>query len=441
MPENKNFVSWFLLLPFFAGIGVIHYLLDRTQSGYLLLAYAFSFASYFYLAKKKSFTYSQILSLGILARAILFFAEPNLSDDFYRFIWDGRLMQAGFNPYLFTPEQIIQNKIEIEGLSLELYSKLNSQPYFSIYPPISQFVFWLITSVGSDSTVANVASLRFIILLFECGNMLLLSLLLKQASLPKKSIVLYALNPLVILELTGNLHFEGVLLFFILLTIWAVQRAKHYLAGSFIALAIATKIVPIMLLPVFIRKLGTRKSFQFFLLITIVLGVVFIPFLDAQIISGMGASLGLFFHQFEFNAGIFFLLREIGFLIVGYDLVGVLGPVLALGGLVLILMFSFKYVNKNTSLAFAFSVIWMIQLSLATTVHPWYIVPMIALSVLTGFKFPIIWSGLIFLTYTGYSASGFDHPFFVIAIEYFIVLPMAWYEIRKYMSRISNQSV
>ncbi|MDP4680143.1 MAG: hypothetical protein NWS46_07215, partial [Cyclobacteriaceae bacterium] len=127
--------------------------------------------------------------------------------------------------------------------------------------------------------------------------------------------------------------------------------------------------------------------------------------------------------------GLFFLFREIGFYRRGFDMIAKIGPWMSLSALFIILAYAILIVKKTTYLPTILLTILFIQLSLATTVHPWYIIPLIAFAALSKFKFPILWSFFIFLTYSGYSAHGFDHPFLLIGIEYLIVIPMAIYEI------------
>ncbi|MEZ4848050.1 MAG: hypothetical protein R3B93_05385 [Bacteroidia bacterium] len=86
-----------------------------------------------------------ILILGIFFRLIVFFALPNLSDDFYRFIWDGRLLSHGVNPFAQLPSEYMLNPDQALrlGLNTELYQGLNSPNYFTIYPPVLQGIFYL----------------------------------------------------------------------------------------------------------------------------------------------------------------------------------------------------------------------------------------------------------------------------------------------------------
>ncbi|MEQ6120127.1 hypothetical protein [Reichenbachiella sp. MALMAid0571] len=432
MHDGYKIRSYLVLIPFLTGLFYIHYFLQREDTITLCGFYTLVFAIYLFTLKYNQFSTKEILVLGVVSRLLLFWSLPNLSDDFYRFIWDGRLIANGINPFFHTPDFFMQNQVAFSALSPELYENLNSKSYFTIYPPISQFVFWISTLFTPNIIAGSVLVMRTIILSFEIGCMVLISKLLKSTNLNSSNALIYALNPLVILELTGNLHFEGIMLFFILGFIYFFQKEKTIISSVSLAFGIATKLVPLMFLPLLFKKSPPVKTISIYFLIGAVTILLFLPFLDFKFISGMSDSLDLFFRKFEFNGGLFFLFREIGFYFKGYDIIATLGPWMSLSAIVLILIYSFFIFKKNTYLPTAFIVISLIQLSLATTVHPWYIIPLVAFSSLTKFKFPIVWSLLIFYTYIGYSVRGYEHPFFIMALEYLVVIPLAIFEIMKF---------
>jgi hypothetical protein len=270
--------------------------------------------------------------------------------------------------------------------------------------------------------------IRGVILAFECGTWLILVNLLKPHD-AGKGLAIYALNPLVILELTGNLHFEGIVLFFVLLAIFAFQKYKYMHGAVALAFGVLTKLTPLMFLPLLFKKKGLKKSTIAFLLIGVVIFLFSIPLINLDVLIGFKQSLSLFFYKFEFNASLFFLVRFFGFQMVGYDVIQTFGPLMSIVSLFIILIYSLVVVKKETDWSVAISTVLFTQLIFATTVHPWYIIPLVALSPLTGYLFPIFWSYLIFLTYVGYLPDGYSHQFSIIALEYIIVIGLAGYEI------------
>ncbi|MFN7259780.1 MAG: polyprenol phosphomannose-dependent alpha 1,6 mannosyltransferase MptB [Cyclobacteriaceae bacterium] len=152
---------------------------------------------------------------AILFRLCFLFSTPLLSDDFYRFIWDGRLLAAGVHPFAELPRFYIENNSTIPGIDKSLFDKLNSPDYFTIYPPVNQLIFWVAARLSFGSILSGVVVIRLFIIASEIGTIWLIKKILHHYQLPARNALLYALNPLVIIELTGNLHFEALLIFFL----------------------------------------------------------------------------------------------------------------------------------------------------------------------------------------------------------------------------------
>ena len=143
---------------------------------------------------------------------------------------------------------------------------------------------------------------------------------------PQSLALWYWLNPLVILEFTGNLHFEGLVIFFTLVGIYLFEKNKKWGSAVGFGLAIGTKLLPLIYLPfLFLKGLYEKKW-----LIAILSGVVglltLLPLLDETFISAMSESLDLYFRSFEFNASIYFVARAIGYWIYGYNNIALIGP-------------------------------------------------------------------------------------------------------------------
>ena len=105
---------------------------------------------------------------------LFLFSIPNLSDDFYRFIWDGRLLASGNHPFAQLPVYYIDNNISIQGIDEELFKSLNSPEYFTIYPALSQYVFWLAASLAPHSVYGSVLVIKMVIFAAEIGSLFLL---------------------------------------------------------------------------------------------------------------------------------------------------------------------------------------------------------------------------------------------------------------------------
>jgi alpha-1,6-mannosyltransferase len=422
-------IYYLVILVSILGYVLIAFSIQRFETQFLLPVYAVLFFSYLWIvAKAKDEQVLFWVGIAFLFRLIFLFAWPSLSDDFYRFIWDGRLWSAGYHPFSELPSVYVQQGIA--GIDQPLFSKLNSPEYFTIYPPLSQFVFWISVKVSPQSILGSVIVMRIVLLLAEVGSIFMLYKLMKQLSLPIINVLLFALNPLVIIELTGNLHFEGLIIFFVLLAVYLLLRNQWLTSAVSMGFAIASKLMPAIFLPVLISRLGIKQSLRYGLVVSITSLVCFFPLFNREVIQSMSTSIGLYFNKFEFNASLYYLVREFGYWKYGYNIIQTVGWKLGVMAAILIFILSFRngLKWKATQPVSMTSLVsdWMWALSIyflfTTILHPWYITTLIALSVFTSYRFPIIWSGLIFLTYAGYTQNSFHENLWLTSIEYLIVI-------------------
>ncbi len=434
----KNSVFYPLVLVSLAGYIFLSYFIERTDSVPLISTFTVLFAIYLLLISDlpntDKVTDSEIdrkyNGVAIILRVVLLLAIPNLSDDFYRFIWDGRLLNAGINPFAQLPTFYINSPGQsVPGITEDLYNQLNSPEYFTIYPPVNQFIFWFSTLISGDNLSGAVVSMRIFLLAAEIGNIWLLPKVLDQFNLPKRYTLIYALNPLVIIEGVGNLHFEVMMVFFILLALWWLKKNQLILSATAIAFAVGTKLIPLILLPFLPRPLTLKRMLIYYAISGAIIIILFLPLLSPELIGGLESSLSLYYQKFEFNASIYYWLREKGFQKFGYNRIEFIGKDLVKWIFWSIIILAFWPFSKKPSLPTLFMMALGIYFLLSTTVHPWYIVTVLALSVFTGYKSPILWSYMIFLTYLGYSPTGFDLPNWVLFLEYGSVIGLFLFEL------------
>ncbi|WP_299120177.1 mannosyltransferase [uncultured Winogradskyella sp.] len=412
------------------------YDLVRTDISKLLLLYIALFVFAYQIIKKTGFYFRLLVISAVLFRLLFLFAIPNLSQDFYRFIWDGRMMLEGFNPYLYTPDNIIQNGGTKIAQAKELYNGMGalSASHFTNYPPINQLCFILANLFPGKSILSSVIGLRLIIIAADIGTLYFGKKLLERLKLPSNRIFWYVLNPFIIIELTGNLHFEGVMIFFLIWSLYLLHSGKWKLAAVVLACSISVKLIPLMFLPLFFwwfmsnKKIetsvfaGMKKLISFYGIIGIVTILLFLPFFSLEFIDNYSKTVGLWFGNFEFNASIYYLLREIGYAITGYNEIAIIGKVLPIVSLLTILGFSFLKQNNATSkLITSILLVFTIYLFLSTTVHPWYISTLVILCVFTNYRFPLVWSFIIILSYLAYSNTENTENLWIIGFEYLIV--------------------
>jgi len=426
--------TWSYVLIVLAAFGYffLAYYIPRESFAILITVYFFLFVIYLVL-QKSELTLMQLIFAGVLFRALFIIAIPGLSDDFYRFMWDGKLTDNDINPFSITPARLVNDpSLNISGIDQELFIQLNSPDYYTIYPPVCQFVFWVAAFFGGNNILHNVVIMRLFILLAEMGTMVMLTRLFKVLHFNAKYILLYILNPLVIIELTGNLHFEALMIFFVLAGYYFIKQDKYWLAGVGFGLSVGAKLLPLMFMPFFFKRLKARQWLVLFFACGVTIVLVFLPFVGQEFLRGFLSSFRLYFERFEFNASIFYVVRGIGFWQKGYDIIQTAGPVLSYIVFFGIVIMALTHRPERLLLAGLFMLALTLYFSFATIVHPWYITPLVAFCVFSKFRFPILWSFLVFFTYAGYTESGFRENFWIVTIEYLLVWALMIYELYKY---------
>jgi len=392
--------------------------------------YSLLFSAYYFFIRSFSvIEFKYLLVAGLGFRMLLLFSIPNLSDDVYRFIWDGRLAANGINPFSHLPSEIIQMQA-LPGITRELYLLLNSTDHYTIYPPVLQGIFWLGAKLFPVNVFATIVFFKCTILLIEVATSFLILQLLKKLSLPGHLSLLYILNPLVITELTGNVHFDGVMIFFVLLAFLLFLKSNWQTSAIGLALGIATKLLPVIFLPLLVNKLGWKKRLLYTVVSAITSVILFAVVFDIDTIKHMLNSIDLFIRRFEFNASIYYVVRYFGALISGYNIISLAGPLLIMLSTLLIFFISFK---RNTSTQMLFTkglfviTAWLL---FSTTVHPWYICLPVALSVFTNYRYAVIWSFTTTLSYYAYQTTPVKENLWLVAVSYVLVAVYAFWELR-----------
>ena len=368
-------------------------------------------------------------------RAIFILAIPNLSQDFYRFIWDGRMIIEGFNPYLYTPDSFIANNEFPVSQAQELFNGMGhlSAGHFTNYPPLNQLCFFIASLFGKTSILGSAMVLRLIIISADFGTLYFGKKLLEKLKIPTYNIFWYILNPFIIIELTGNLHFEGVMIFFLVWSLYLLHSNKWKLAAIVFACSISIKLIPLLFLPLLYQMLGWKKSIGFYAIVGTMTLLLFSPFYSSQFVTNYAETVALWFHNFEFNASLYYIAREVGYLFRGFNEIAIIGVCTAVMVFLFVIAMTFLRKNKSmiqliTALLFALSFYFFT----ATTVHPWYIATLLILSVFTKYKFPLVWSFVIIFSYLAYLQIGKadkTENLWIIGLEYLIVYSVLFYEL------------
>ena len=351
-----------------------------------------------------------LLGGALLLRLTIFPSLPDLSDDLYRYVWDGWLGVSRINPYRYVPAAGELAAFQDSAL----FRALNSRDFHSVYPPFSQVVF--LAGGGAYRALgwpAAAYTIKAALLVLEFSGLLLLLRAVQRIGGRPKALALYALNPLVLVTLTAGGHSESALVFGFGLLAYGTTSNRYAIAWVGLTLAVATKGIPVLLAPLLLRVQRSQGGGVRDMVAGLVpagllsLGLA-APYYFPGIVQAVGSSADLYVRYFEFNAGPYFLLKEIGLWMTGTDWSKQLGPALravSLGGAALIWL-RWPIIPSRASEGFFRGSLAILGLYLlaATTVHPWYLIWGLALTPFTPlFRSAWMWaSWAAFLTYYAY---------------------------------------
>ena len=408
------------------------YDLTRTDYTKLITLYVGLFFLFYKIVQINKSNFKFLIAIAVLFRLIFLLAIPNLSQDFYRFIWDGRMILEGLNPYLSTPESFLSiGEFPVEQAQ-ELYTGMGSlnASHYTNYPPLNQLCFAIAGLFAGKNILGSVIVMRLLIIAADFGTLYFGKKLLEKLKIPVHNIFWYILNPFIIIELTGNLHFEGVMIFFLVWSMYLLYIGKWKFAAIVLALSVSIKLIPLMFLPLFFQKLGFKKSFGFYIIIGLVTVLLFLPFYSLEFINNYTQTVALWFQNFEFNASLYYIAREIGYLFRGWNEITIIGKIIPIIVLLFIVIITFFRKNKTTiELITAMLFVFTFYLFTTTTVHPWYIATLLILSIFTNYKFPIVWSFIIILSYLAYTNGNNTDNLWIIGIEYLVVYSVFIWEV------------
>lgn len=474
---------------------IFAYNLVRTDYLKLLVLYSSLFFLFYKLVSNNKNNFRFLTCTAFIFRAIFVFAIPNLSQDFYRFIWDGQMLFIGFNPYLTTPDyQMSLGRLSGFPNQMELYNGMGAlnASHYTNYPPLNQLCFFIANLFPGKSILSSVIGLKLIIIAADFGTLYFGKKLLEKLNLPVKNIFWYILNPFIIIELTGNLHFEGVMIFFLIWSLYLLHIDKWKLAAVVFACSVSIKLIPLMFLPLFFKwfrkrpldrvyaersrsarsdkdgfiasvkkqslskdeigklvqddkwipALSMTKLLSFYCIVGFTTFLLFLPFYSSAFVTNYAQTVALWFQNFEFNASIYYIAREIGFWFRGYNEIAIIGKILPILVILFILYLSiFKKNNGTKQLINAMLFAFTFYLFMSTTVHPWYLSTILILSVFTNYKFPLVWSFIIILSYFAYlqiDKADKSENLYIIAFEYIIVFSVFLWEILNKNKTIEN---
>jgi hypothetical protein len=380
------------------------------------------------------------------------FDDPVLSDDLYRYVWDGKVAAHGLNPYRYAPESDNLKGIRDDAI----YPHVNHKSVHTIYPPLQQYVFQSVAFVSP-----TVWAMKFVLFLFDIGILVLLFLILRFLDRSLGWIAVYAWNPLVIVEFSGSGHSDVIAIFFMLLSLYMAIHARSIWAGAVLALSFLSKFIAVIALPFYEDPRSRIKTVGLMLAATfLIITAGYAPFLDAG--SYISEGLTTYVSKWEFNSSwyslVYYYVQEFfsippsGETFMGLEtnnqartatklILGLSGLLIMAGVLILHIRKTYEE-QKDNILKAVFTVMaaWTL---LTPTLHPWYVVWIIPFLCIFPNAAWILFTGLVFISYDvlqDYHASGIWKeslkirlweyiPFYVLLFSRF-----AWLAVKKFRS-------
>jgi len=200
------------------------------------------------VGKVDRWTFWIVVAFAVGFRMMTLFAEPFLSSDIYRYVWDGIVQHAGVNPYRYVPGDAALSWLRVPHAGV--YEHINRRDYArTIYPPVAQMIYWVVTGVSP-----TVQAMKLAMFGFECVTVWALVKMLEWMGRPSAEVLLYAWCPLLVWEIGGAGHVDAAV--FCLVTLAMIFRWKEQpmLVGLFLGMAVMTKFYPLVLVPALWRR-------------------------------------------------------------------------------------------------------------------------------------------------------------------------------------------
>lgn len=229
---------------------------ERIEGFFLVFFAAFALyalATWVILASKRTTadrpSLMLIFGFAVAFNAILFPSLPTLSDDMYRYIWDGRVQASGINPYRYP-----SNAPELASLrDTEIWTRMNRPSAITVYPPGAELTFAVVWRLLPDS----IGGMKVIMIgaTLAAGGLLMILLCVVGGN-PARAII-FLWNPLLIFEIAHSAHVDalylpllvGALLLRVLAPADRTSLSYEIGIGALLGLATLMKLYPLILIP------------------------------------------------------------------------------------------------------------------------------------------------------------------------------------------------
>jgi hypothetical protein len=336
------------------------------------------------------------LALAALWRIPFLMMPLGGDDDIHRYLWDGRVQRLGFNPY-----NVIPADPAAAGLHTPETRGLNNPEVPSPYPAGAQLFFRAVTTIHESIFAFKIAFLAC-----DIAIVLLLVNLLRLSGAGEHWVLAYAWHPLIATDVVGSGHIDILGALLLLVSAAALGRRWRMIAATAFALAVAVKFLPMVLAPLYWRRLRIRDG----LVAALVFGLLYVPFLEhGRIPTG---SLSTYVQRFRFNDPVFAALERVA------------TPQIVVGLAVLAGLVTAAWLRRKTPACSANNWAWPMAASLAfaPVVYPWYLLWLLPFLRSTSTLPLIVWTVSILPTYFVWHLRSFWRewhvPGWILLLEY-----------------------
>jgi hypothetical protein len=333
----------------------------------------------------------RVILFGLALAALWHFEflriPPGVDDDIHRYVWDGRVQRLGYNAYILVP-----SNPAVAGLHTSETRTLNNPDVPSPYPPGAQLFFRAVTAIHE-----SVFALKLALVLCDFAIVLLLLNVLRSTRQGEHWVLAYAWHPLLATEVAGSGHVDIVGVLLLLLSAAALLRRWRAISAMAFALAVAVKVLPIVLLPLYWKRVRVRDA----ALAAIIFGLLYLPFLNhGRVAFG---SLGAYVERFRFNDPIFATLER------------VMVPQIAAGLAVFVGVVAAIWIRRRSAEYSSDAFAWPMAASLlcAPVVYPWYMLWLLPFLRSTSALPIMIWTLSIIPTYYVWHLRAVGRPWLV----------------------------
>lgn len=408
------------------------YFSSATNFVVLPILFVVSFGIYFYLIffTQDKNEVNALLWFSILFRLIFLFAIPILSTDYIRHIFDGQLLLNGFNPYLFTPADILANNTPIpSNLFGNFYAELSNNQTYSKAFPLVHMVSWCSALFTNVHPLISIVILRIPIIIADFVLLKFLIKLLVKLNLSYSGLLIYALNPLVIIGLTGDINFIGVMLCFFIVGLYFIIHNKWINSIFFFTLAATSSLFTFLLIPLVFKKLKLVKSLALVFIMLIIFSLFWMPFYHEHFLDTIIKNV---------NLNMIGLANNFGIKSVIDSFTGKANLIIPTLFVVALISISVSRASDWISILKGMMFCLTAFMLLNYTIEPYYFVLLVFFSALVHqFHYAIIWSLFAIINYPVFAPVAAIH-YWIIPAEYSILLMLFLLELFGRLKSLSD---